>query len=227
MFENETQKIFIKYTESVKFLKKLHALVEPYTYRGEKHDAVFYNTVPSVYSFSSLEYDMHCALSNILKRANITRLSHDSKILYRYGSDNISIKDHIKAINKIGIDDFYYNAFYYGVYNVFRGYDKQDLTLINNTYENKRAGSSEMYLILNCLFLLDNPEPITWEQKQAIEKALKDSNTFIFKGCKVTLYNNGRLIIKFSNSELFTRFKKKAEATIKAINKELEQEAKA
>ena len=225
MFENETQKILNCYKESSKVLKKLHDIVKPYEYNQPKHDNVFYTIIPSLHSFNSLEYDVHRALSNILSNHNIRRIP-GGKPTYYYSDTKITINQHIKNIKSITIDDFYYNALYYETYNAFRGYDRQSITIDKNIYEDKRAGQDGMYLILNCIWLLDNPEPITWEQRQAIWQALKNSNTFIFKGCKVTSYNNGRLIVKFSDSELFTRFKNKAAAATKAINKELNQEAK-
>lgn len=220
MFENETKNILLKYNESVRFLKKLKTVAGPYEYDGDKHDAVFYNCIPRVYSLSSLEYDAHYALSNVLKRHNISRIGKDTKALYNYGSDNLTIKEHVKAINGITIKDFYYNAFYYGAYNEFYG-DTNGQTFKANAYEDTRAHEYGLFLILNCIYLLDNADPISYEQRQAINEALKDSNTFIFKGCKVTYYNNGRLVVKFSNSELFNKFKTAANSAIIQIKKDL------
>ena len=148
---------------------------------------------------------------------------------YLYSDDKATIKEHAKALNKITPDVFYYNAFYTEVYNTYCGYNKNNVSgqsFNNNSYEDKRAYESGMYLILDCINLLDSTEPITYEQRQAINKALKENNTFIFKGCKVTFYNNGRLVVKFSNSELFKRFKSKADEAIKVITKELKQKEK-
>ena len=226
MFENETQRVLYGYSESVKLLKKLQTLMAPYEYGQKLRDVVFYNCLPRVYSLSSLEYDAHYALSNIVKRYNLHRVPESMKHLY--SNDEVTVKEHAKALNKITPEVFYYNAFYTGVYNTFCGYNKNNIcrqSFNNNTYEDKRAYESGMYLILDCVNLLDNPEPLTYEQRQAINKALKENNTFIFKGCKVTLYNNGRLVVKFSNSELFKRFKNKADEAIKLITKELKKEA--
>lgn len=225
MFENETSRVLNSYNESVKFLKKLKNLAAPYEYGQPLHDVVFYNCIPRVYSMSSLEYDTHNALANILKKHNIARIGRDTRALYNYGSDNLTIKEHVKNINSITPETFFYNAFYYGAYNEAYG-STSGQSFKNNVFEDIRAHEKQMFLILDCLNLLDNPEPITYDQRQAIYKVLKDCNTFIFKGCKVTLYNNGRLIVKFSDSELFTRFKNKAEKAIKAVKKDL-TEAKA
>lgn len=78
-----------------------------------------------------------------------------------------------------------------------------------------------MFLILNCIYLLDNPEPITKEQEYKILNALDKNTTFIFNGCKVTLFKNDRLIIKFSSSELFERFQDKVNQAIKRLEKDL------
>lgn len=219
MFEQKTQEILNRYNESVKLLKKLNQIAGPYSYGGNKHDSVFYNVVPRVYSFSALEFDTHEAISGITKRYGLTIVP--VKLRPLYSNEKVTIKEHIKAINAITPEIFFYNAFYYPIYNNFCNNRECNYILKNNTYEDKKAHSSGMLLILNCIYLLDNPEPLTYEQTGAINKALKDSNTFIFKGCKVTLYNNGRLIIKFSNSDLFNRFNNKVNEAIKSIRTEL------
>lgn len=222
MFENETQNILNKYNESVKFLKKLKNVVGPYDYSGAKHDAIFYNCRPSVYSFSSLEYDAHNALANILKRHDIHRIGKDTRALYNYGSDNLTLKEHVKAINKITIKDFYYNAFYYVAYNELH-YDKEEHTFKPNMYERSSAYDSGLFLILNCIHLLDNTEPVTYEQRHKISNLLTSDNTFIFKGCKFSLYKNGRLVVKFSSSETFNKFKAAAQVAINQIKKDIKE----
>lgn len=221
MFENKTKDMMTKYNESIKLIKKLQDITEIYQCGKDKHDAVFYNCIPRVYSLSSLEYDMHCALSNILKNYGIHRIGRDTRALYNYGSDNLTIKEHIKAINGITIKDFYYNAFYAGVYNDLHDYPNGQ-SFKDNVFEDTKAHESQMYIILNCIYLLDNAEPIGNELKRTISNELKNSNTFIFKGCKVTLYNNGRLIIKFSSSDLYNRFKNATNNAIKQIKKDLQ-----
>ena len=222
MFENETKNILNKYNESKKILQKLHDLVEPYGYNAPKHDSVFYTVIPSLHSMNSLEYDVNRALSDILTYRNIRRLPGHILTHY-YGDTKITIKDHIKRINGITPSDFYYNAFYHQGYNSVRGYDVT-YTFSHNTYEDRKAGETGMYLILNCIYLLNNPEPITREQTQAIFKTLQNSNTFVFCGCKVSAYKNGRLLVKFSDNELFIKFKKQADAAMQTVIKEIKQE---
>lgn len=219
MFENETNRVLNSYNESVKLLKKLQTLMAPYDYGQPLHDVVFYNCIPRVYSLSSLDYDAHQALNNIVRRHKLDRLP--AKLKHINNSEESTIKEHIKTINKITPEVFYYNAFYYGVYNEL--YYKKPLaqTFNNNTYEDTSAHNSGLYLALDCINLLDNTEPLTYEQRNAISNALKNNKTFIFKGCKVTYYNNGRLIIKFSSADLYNRFKAAADSAINEIKNDL------
>lgn len=219
MFENETNKVYYSYTESVKLLKKLQTLMAPYEYGQPLRDVVFYNCIPRVYSLNSLEYDAHQALNNIVKRHKLDRLP--AKLKRINNSEDSTIKEHIKTINKITPEVFYYNAFYYGVYNELYNNRPRNQVFNKNTYEDARAHESGLYLTLDCINLLDNMEPLTREQRDAISNVLKNSNTFIFKGCKVTLYNNGRLVIKFSSGDLFNRFKAAADKAIKEIKSDL------
>lgn len=219
MFENETTRILNCYNESKKLINKLQKVMAPYEYGQPLKDAVFYECKVRVYSLSSLEHDAHYALENILKRYQLSRVP---KNLRR--SDDMTIKEHIKAINNITPDVFYYNAFYYDTYNKvydnkrYKGIEFDTHKNIINIYN---AYESSMYLFLDCINFLDSPEPITREQRNNISNALKNNNTFIFKGCKVTLYNNGRLVIAFSSRSTFTAFKNKADAMEKLVTKEL------
>lgn len=227
MFEEQTERIINSYNESIKLIKKLENIVKPYERGGAKEDQIFYNAKPRIYSLSSLEWDAHSAIANIVKRHYISRVPE--KLRYKYAKDweKISVKEHIKAINAITPEIFYYNAFYTDVYNTLYGYSNKESRILfkNDSFEDKRAGNYGMFLILDCIYLLDNPEPLTEEQERAINAALRNNNTFVFNGCKITLYNNGRLIIKFSDSELFKRFKKKANEAIKLLNNDLKKEA--
>ncbi len=216
MFENETNKILSKYSESLKLLKKLHAIVDSYKYGQEKYESVFYRAVPDVLEFDSLDYYAHEALNSILKENELAwYLPQKFKKM-----DKLSVKEHAKKINSITPEVFYYSAFYKDTYNRVCYKEKETYSIKNNTYEDTKSYTAKMFLILNCIYLLDNPEAITEEQRRKIYNALKDK-TFIFNGCKVTLYNNGRLIIKFSNPELFKRFENKVNSTIKLLEKDL------
>lgn len=217
MFENETNKILSKYSESLKLLKKLHALVDSYEYGQEKYENVFYTVIPRVLNFSSLDYYAHEALTNILKENELAWY-----LPLRFNKmDELSVKEHAKKINAITPEVFYYSAFYRDVLNKSRYNEKERYIIQNNIYEETKSWEKRLLLILNCIYLLDNPEAITKEQRHKMYNALKDNKTFIFNGCKVTLYNNGRLIIKFSNPELFKRFEDKVNSTIKLLEKDL------
>ena len=217
MFEDRTKLIIDKYNESIKLVKKLRAIVSPYNYGSEKYNSIFYDAIPRIADISSIEYHAHCALSNITKYNELHYLSRNLRTLPN--PEKVTVKEHAKFINRITPDVFFYNAFYHEAYNRIRNNGKSKVTLKNNVYEDLKSYDSKMFLILNCIFLLDNPEPLTEEQRYKISEVLKDSKTFIFKSCKVTFYNNGRLIIRFSNPELFKRFKAKSDLVIKAITK--------
>lgn len=216
MFENETNKILSKYSESLKLLKKLHAIVDSYKYGQEKYESVFYRAVPNVLEFDSLDYYAHEALNSILKE---NELAWYLPLRFK-NMDKLNVREHAKMINSITPETFYYSAFYRDVLNKSRYNEKETYIIQNNTYEERRSWEKRALLILNCIYLLDNSEAITEEQRRKIYNALKDK-TFIFNGCKVTLYNNGRLIIKFSNPELFKRFENKVNSTIKLLEKDL------
>ena len=217
MFENETKAIFKKYVRSKIFLKKLKNLIGPYDYRGVHYNSVFSVVVPSIAHFVGIEQEAHNELEYLLKRHNLQR--YNGK--YQAYSNNITVKEHIRAINKISIDTFYNNAFYYDVYNELMHKKPYDFGLRNCTYTEKSAGFDKMLLILDCIYLLNNPKPTNYEQYTAIRDALRKDKTFIFCGCKVTLYNNGRLDVVFSDSELFRKFEQKINEVIKQIKNEI------
>lgn len=218
MFENETTKILNAYSTSEKVLKKLHAIVKPYEHGQAKYEQIFYGICPHILSISSLDEKAHRALENILRKYNLDNLTYQ----YR-GADELPIKQHAKIINKVTINDFYYSAFYRTIFNEVRYNTKSNIFIKNNTYEDLKGYNSKMFLILDCIYLLDNSEPINDILRDKIHMSLKNSNTFVFNGCKVTLYNNGRTIIKFSNHKLFKRFESKVNQTIKAIKKDLKR----
>lgn len=219
MFENETTRILNAYSESKRLLKKLHVLIEPYEYGKEKHEQIFYGVVPNVLDLDSLENRAHNALTNVLKNNNLEPYYLPLGVRK---VDDLSIKEHAKLINSITPDMFYYNAFYCDMRNkICYDTDKPGYSIGKNTYEEPRSYKSRMFLILNCIYLLDNSEPITREQEYKILNALDKNTTFIFNGCKVTLFKNDRLIIKFSSSELFERFQDKVSQAIKRLEKDL------
>lgn len=222
MFENETTRILSAYLESKKLLKKLHALVEPYEYGKEKHDQIFYGIVPNVSSFNDLECRVHNALANILKNNSLNL--YNLPLRFRKAED-LSIKERAKLINSVIPDDFYYNAFYPAVYNrIYYNEDRVTYSIKDYTYEEPRSYEGKMFLILNCVYLLDNPEPISSEIRYKISTVLKKGNTFILGRCKVSLYKNGRLIIRFASSELFERFQNKVNQAIKRLEKDLKRQ---
>ena len=100
MFENETKAIFKKYVRSKIFLKKLKNLIGPYDYRGIYYNSVFRVVVPSIAHFGDIEQEAHNELEYLLKRHNLQR--YNGK--YQAYSNNITVKEHIRAINKISID---------------------------------------------------------------------------------------------------------------------------
>lgn len=217
MFENETKAIFKKYVRSKIFLKKLKNFVGPYDYSGAYYNNIFRIVVPSTAHFSGIEQEAHNELEYLLKMHNLQR--YNGK--YQAYSNDITVKEHIKAINKISIDTFYNNAFYYDVYNELMHKRPYDFELKNYTYTEKSASFDKMILILDCIYLLNNPKPTNYKQRTAIRDALRKDKTFIFCGCKVTLYNNGRLDVKFSDSELFWKFGQKIKEVIKQIKNEI------
>lgn len=167
-----------------------------------------------------MEYDAHCTLTNILKNNEVAwNLPREFK-----GMEELSVREHAKKINMITPEIFYYNAFFRSVMGRIYYSEKESYSIKNNTYEGLKSYEANMFLILNCIYLLDNPEPITEEQRYKIGDVLINSRTFIFNSCKVTLYNNGRLIIKFSNPELFKRFENKVNSTIKILEKDLKRQ---
>lgn len=191
MFEQEIEHIMNLHKESIKLLKKLHSVYNDYDFGGTKRDEIYYLNI-KIESVENVENRTREYLNDILKNRNFQTPS-----LY---ADKRTIEQIIQDTKKVTIDDFYYNLVRY----IPRGHIKYDLS--NMIYTEDKVNYSSLGLILDCIYLLGEKEPMPRDLYNNATKRAKSGEPFLFKGCKITHYKNGNLKIQFSNAKLFSDF---------------------
>ena len=203
MFENEANRIINCYYNSIELIRALNTMYAPYEYHGRKYGQIFDIGFRLVHEDSILNRAKE-ALKHILQYQEL-----------RYRGDNQeSLEEMADIIKATTIDDFYYALVEYIPNNSSKDYEIDEVKI----YKENRVYSNRLLLILNCLWLLDNDEPIDSETRNRIYKISENGETFVFMNCKVTRHKNGNLKIVFSDNELYKRFRFKFdEALNKAI----------
>lgn len=200
MFENEVQAILGKYKESTKLVNKLNEIYSPYDYSGNKRDDIFYLDI-RIESAESVKNRAFNQMNNIIKEHE---LKYPDGIKQEYKTP----QELANVIKKFNIQDFFNSLTYYVAFN-----NRYDYEFSKNRYIEARSYNSRNCLILECILLLVTGETINREMRYNISKV--DAGTFLFCGCKVQVFKNGKIIIDFSSLNLFERFKKQYEKGVK------------
>ena len=190
MFEKETSDIISKYKESLKLVKKLSAIYGPYAYGGEKRNDIFYLDV-RVESPETIKHRAFNLLDNIMKSRNL-------KYNVKQKTELQEPEELAKLITKVTLQDFFNSITEY--------INNKDYQFLNNKYVECKSHISRHVRILEALQVLKTGEPIDNDTKNKIYKI--DAGIFIFHGCKVQTFKNGKIIIEFSDLDFFKDFQK-------------------
>lgn len=212
MFEVEIQNILNRKTETEKLLKQLHEIYEPYNRwtSDSKRDSIFY---------VDIRID-HIEKADQLAKEYLRKLLQNRELDSRLrGQKCETVEQLAELIKGTTIDDFYFSAVQYLSYN------RKEFEIGNMEYKESRVHYRKLELILNCLWLLSHDQPIDRELSQKIYKLAEDGKTFVFLGCKVTLYKNSNLKIKFSDSELYKNFEDNFNKAYKIAEEKIKKEA--
>lgn len=210
MFEKEITEIKERYTNSIELLNAAKEIEKKYSYWQEKENKKLILSSNILYIKETAESLKIKALENLYNIIQYNELKN-FPCFYGYSTKEKTIEEAAEIVKNITIEDFYFSMCYYiPYYNNNKDYNtdrykfvidnKKMLVTANNSYHDY------CILCLNCIHLLNNPEPITTELKNKIYQKTKNGETFIFEGCKVTQYKNGKLNIEFSDKEVFNKF---------------------
>lgn len=220
MFEDKVQNILDRKAETEKLLKQLRDIYEPYERwtSDSKRDSIFYVDI-RIDHIEKAEYMAKDYLRKILENLELSNRLRGQKCE--------TVEQLAELVKGTTIDDFYAAAVQYIPHNKYKDYEfftaKTGSEYTKMQYTESRVHYRKLELILNCLWLLNNEQPIDRELSQKIYKLAEDGKTFVFLGCKVTNYKNGNLKINFSDVKLFEEFKSRFNNALEEAKREYER----
>lgn len=214
MFEKEIDDIMSRYKESLKLVKKLHEIYRPYEYGTEKRDKVFYLDI-RIESPENVKNRAFNLLNSIMSSRELNYNLKEKKTLQEP-------EELARLIKRVGVQDFFESITRYNAWGEQRG---KEWEFTKNKYIEVRSSSYRNIRILEALQVLKTGEPLDRATKNKIDNI--DAGTFIFHGCKVQLFKNGKMIIEFSDAEFLKEFKKQYENGVTKSRERYELEKKA
>lgn len=214
MFEKEINDIMSKYKESLKLVNKLREIYNPYEYGTKKRGDIFYLDV-RIESPENVKNRAFNLLNNIMTSRELNYNLKEKKTLQEP-------EELANLIKCVGVQDFFESITRYNAWGEQRG---KEWEFIKNKYIEVRSSSYRNIRILEALQVLKTGEPLDRMTKNKIENI--DAGTFIFHGCKVQLFKNGKMIIEFSDADFLKEFKKQYENGVTKSRERYELERKA
>lgn len=214
MFEKEINDIMSKYKESLKLVNKLQEIYKPYEYGTEKRDKVFYLDI-RIESPENVKNRAFNLLNSIMSSRELNYNLKEKKTLQEP-------EELARLIKRVGVQDFFESITRYNAWGEQRG---KEWEFTKNKYIEVRSSSYRNTRILEALQVLKTGEPLDRATKNKIDNI--DAGTFIFHGCKVQLFKNGKMIIEFSDAEFLKEFKKQYENGVTKSRERYELERKA
>lgn len=212
MFENEIKTVLSQYKESTALVNKLNKIYADYDYSGTKRNDIFYLDI-RIEKAESVKNRAFDYLNNIITTRELRYYHIEGR------KDFTEPEELAKFISKTNTQDFFNSITYHIGYN---GNRAKNYEFTSNKYIEKNSCMSRNIRILEALQVLKTGEPINRETRNSIYKM--EANTFIFHGCKVQTFKNGKLIIEFSSPEFFNDFKKRFDIGVKkSIKKRIEE----
>lgn len=214
MFEKEINDIMSKYKESLKLVNKLQEIYKPYEYGTGKREKVFYLDI-RIESPENVKNRAFNLLNSIMSSRELNYNLKEKKTLQEP-------EELARLIKRVGVQDFFESITRYNAWGERRG---KEWEFIKNKYIEVRSSSYRNTIILEALQVLKTGEPLDRATKNKIDNV--DAGTFIFHGCKVQLFKNGKMIIEFSDAEFLKEFKKQYEKGVTKSRESYELERKA
>lgn len=210
MFELEVKKIIEKYENSKKFVEEAELLNNKYS----NIDNYCYLRMDGRYEIESRAKQ---SIDAILQHLSI----HTTIKKYTYkNSCSATLEELANRVLNININDLYYNITYYLAYNS----NRFEYSFNNLEYKETDIYYNKLLLILNCIWLYNHNELLTPEVEHKIYCKSNNGETFIFNGCKVTLYKNKNLKINFTDEKMFEDFKTRFNEAFKLAKSKIEEE---
>lgn len=214
MFEKEINDIMSKYKESLKLVNKLQEIYKPYEYGTQKRDDIFYLDI-RIESPENVKNRAFNLLNNIMTSRELRYNLKEKKTLQEP-------EELARIIKRVGVQDFFESITRCNAWGEQRG---KEWEFIKNKYIELRSSSYRNIRILEALQVLKTGEPLDRTTKNKIDNI--DAGTFIFHGCKVQLFKNGKMIIEFSDADFLKEFKKQYEKGVTKSREHYELERKA
>lgn len=214
MFEKEINNIMSKYKESLKLVNKLQEIYKPYKYGTQKWDSIFYLDI-RIESPEDVKNRAFNLLNEIMTSRELRYNLKEKKTLQEP-------EELARIIKRVGVQDFFESITRDNAWGEQRG---KEWEFIKNRYTESRSSSYRNIRILEALQVLKTGEPLDRATKNKIDNV--DAGTFIFHGCKIRLFKNGKMIIEFSDAEFLKEFKKQYEKGVTKSRERYELERKA